>query len=72
MRVIRELEDGVGIYQRPRAQLQRLESSLVRWGEDNYKDDTLKKIRTDVRDLCDRFATQEGSMEPCLSFLDSV
>ena len=70
--VIRELEDGVGIYQRPRAQLQRLESSLVRWGEDNYKDDTLKQIRTDVRDLCDRFATQEGSMEPCLSFLDSV
>ena len=50
----------------------RLENSLVNWGKDNYKDDALKQIRSDVLNLCDKFTNQEGSMDPCLSFLDSV
>ena len=70
--VIRELEDGAGIHQRPKAQLKRLEHNLETWGKENYKEDTLREIRTDVLGICGNFSEQQASMESCLSFLDSV
>lgn len=70
--VIRELEAGSGFYQRPKAQLARLEQKLMDWSEETEQADTITAIRTDVLVICDNFEGQEGSYETCQSFLDSA
>ncbi len=70
--VIRELEAGSGFYQRPKAQLARLEQKLMDWSEETEQADTITAIRTDVLVICGNFEGQEGSYETCQSFLDSA
>jgi len=70
--VIRELEAGSGFYQRPKAQLARLEQKLMNWSEETEQADTITAIRTDVLVICGNFEGQEGSYETCQSFLDSA
>ena len=70
--VIRELEAGSGFYQRPKAQLSRLEQKLTDWSEETEQADTIGAIRTDVLAICDNFEDQEGSYETCQSFLESA
>jgi len=68
--VIRELEAGSGFYQRPKAQLGRLEQKLLDWSEETEKEDVIDEIRADVLAVCGNFSDQEGSFETCQSFLD--
>jgi thiol-disulfide isomerase/thioredoxin len=70
--VIRELEAGAGFYQRPKAQLARLEQKLLDWSEETEQADTITGIRSDVLVICDNFEGEEGSFETCQSFLDSA
>lgn len=70
--VIRELEAGSGFYQRPKAQLARLEKKLMEWSEETEQADTITAIRSDVLAICTNFEGQEGSFETCQSFLDSA
>jgi len=68
--VIRELEAGSGFYQRPKAQLERLERKLIDWSESTDHGDTIKAIRNDVMQVCDKFAEQRASFKTCQAFLD--
>jgi len=70
VKVIRELEDGVGIYQRPKAQLRRLENSLIQWGKETEQGAAVEQIRGDVLAMCDNFSGEPGSFEICQAFLD--
>jgi len=70
--VIRELEAGSGFYQRPKAQLGRLEQKLLDWSEETDKEDVIVEIRADVLAVCGNFSDQEGSFETCQSFLDTA
>jgi thiol-disulfide isomerase/thioredoxin len=70
--VIRELEAGSGFYQRPKAQLERLERRLLDWGEETDKGDVIHAIRDDVMLVCSKFSGQRDSFETCQAFLDSA
>jgi protein disulfide-isomerase len=70
--VIKELEGGAGFHQRPKSQLQRLESKLKEWNEGASNASTLEAIRNDVLAICNRFADQQDPGSTCRSFLDSV
>lgn len=70
--VIRELESGSGFYQRPKAQLGRLEKKLMDWSEETQQSESITSIRMEVLAICDNFEDQEGSFETCQSFLDSA
>lgn len=70
--VIRELGPGSGFYQRPKAQLGRLEEKLLQWSEETEQADAINAIRVEVLAVCSNFAKQESSLETCQSFLDSA
>ena len=70
--VIRELDAAAGFYQRPKAQLGRLEQKLLDWSEDTEQADVINAIRVDVLANCGRFADQQASFETCQAFLDSA
>jgi endonuclease III-like uncharacterized protein len=70
--VIRELGSGSGFYQRPKAQLARLEEKLLQWSEETEQADAINAIRVEVLTVCGNFADQQGSFETCQSFLDSA
>jgi len=70
MEVIRELEAGSGFYQRPKAQLARLEKSLLEWSEETGQSGVVEEIRVDMLTVCENFAEQQGSFDTCRSFLD--
>lgn len=70
--LINELQNGGGLYLRPKAQLERLEARLISWGEDNDQMIGLKEIRESVLDVC-RTAVQQGeTRQTCEAFLESV
>ncbi len=70
--VIRELGSGFGFYQRPKAQLGRLEEKLLQWSEETEQADAINVIRVEVLTVCGNFADQQDSFETCQSFLDSA
>ena len=70
--VIRELDAGSGFYQRPKAQLERLERRLLDWSEETDHGDIISAIHDDVMLVCSKFSEQVDSFETCQAFLDSA
>jgi protein disulfide-isomerase len=71
VRLISELQEGGGFFQRPKAQLQRLEGSLQEWGEGQEDEEALSTIRKSVLAVC-LADTQEESRKTCEAFLESA
>lgn len=70
--LIEELQQSGGIYQRPKAQLGRLEKSLLAWGEEHGGEATLDQIRQSVRTVCVAALSNDDSLNTCESFLKSA
>ncbi len=70
--LIAELQQSGGFYQRPKAQLGRLEKSLLTWGEEHGGEATLDEIRDSVRAVCMAAPSNDDSHNTCESFLESV
>jgi protein disulfide-isomerase len=70
--LISELQQGSGFYQRPRAQLQRLEESLRTWSEDNDNQVALSEIRNSVLMVCARAEKESESRATCEAFLEAA
>ncbi|MCH7834109.1 MAG: thioredoxin family protein [Proteobacteria bacterium] len=71
VRLISELQEGGGFFQRPKAQLQRLEGQLQEWGEAQEDEEVLSTIRKSVLAVC-LADTQEESRKACEAFLESA
>lgn len=71
VRLISELQEGGGFFQRPKAQLQRLEGQLQEWGEAQEDEEVLSTIRKSVLAVC-LADTQEESRKACETFLESA
>ena len=71
VRLISELQEGGGFFQRPKAQLQRLEGQLQEWGEAQEDEEVLSTIRNSVLAVC-LADTQEESRKACEAFLESA
>ena len=69
VRLIRDLQEGGGFFQRPKAQLQRLEEHLQAWGEGQDDEEALSTIRELVLAVC-LADTQEESRKTCEAFLE--
>jgi thioredoxin-related protein len=69
VRVVRELEKSRAFYQRPKAQLQRLEKKLVAWGDTPERKAALAGIRRDVQPICEGIPEQEPARATCDGFL---
>ncbi|MDX1516348.1 MAG: thioredoxin family protein [Woeseiaceae bacterium] len=69
--LITELQSGGGFYQRPKAQLARLESALEEWGGTHDARATLESIRAEVVTVCAR-DPEPVSRATCESFLDAA
>lgn len=67
--VVRELEAGRAFYQRPKAQLQRLETKLEAWGTTSERKAGLVKIREGVLGICATIPEQEPARATCEGFL---
>lgn len=67
--VVRELEQGRAFYQRPKLQLERLETKLVAWGEGKERKAALAKIRQDVLTICGKIPAEEPARATCEGFL---
>jgi hypothetical protein len=67
--VVRELEAGRAFYQRPKAQLQRLETKLEAWGTTPERKAGLAKIREGVLGICATIPEQEPARTTCEGFL---
>jgi len=61
-----------GFYQRPRAQLKRLEQRLRTWGEDNDTQGVLTEIRNSVLMVCARTEQPSESRQTCEAFLEAA
>ena len=69
--LIDELQKGGGFFQRPKAQLKRLEGRLRTWGEEHDKVTELDGIRSTVLQLC-AADTRSDSRAICEDFLGPV
>lgn len=67
--LIRDLQNSSGLYQRPKAQLGRLEKKLLGWSEDNGHADSLAEIRAAVQNVCATAKRQDESRKTCDAFL---
>ena len=67
--VVRELKAGRAFYQRPKAQLQRLESKLEAWGTTPERKAGLAKVREGVLAICAGIPEQEPARATCEGFL---
>ena len=67
--LVRDLQNSSGLYQRPKAQLGRLEKKLLTWSEDNGHADSLSEIRAAVRQVCATAKRQDESRKTCDAFL---
>jgi hypothetical protein len=68
--LIDELQNSGGLYQRPKAQLGRLEGFLVKWSEENDHAAELADIRNSVMTICASASHQDESREACDAFLE--
>jgi thioredoxin-related protein len=67
--VVRELEKSKAFYQRPKAQLQRLETKLEAWGGSPERKAGLAHIRKNVLTICAGIPQQEPARATCEGFL---
>jgi hypothetical protein len=67
--VVRELEAGRAFYQRPKAQLKRLEKKLQDWGTSPERKAGLGRIREGVQGICEKIPEQEPARATCEGFL---
>ncbi len=72
VRVVRELEGSRAFYQRPKAQLQKLEATLEGWGTTAPRRAGLARIRRDVMTICATIPAQESARATCEGFLASA
>jgi len=70
--LITELQESGGFYQRPKAQLGRLEKLLLTWSEEHGGAATLEEIRDSVSAVCKSTPGDDNSRETCESFLESA
>jgi len=68
--LVDELQNSGGLYQRPKAQLGRLEGFLVKWSEENDHAADLAKIRNSVMTICASASHQDESRTTCDAFLE--
>ena len=71
VRMIDELQQGGGLYHRPRRQLQQLEAELIAWADTIDANGELSRIRESVMRVCAVDASAE-SRAVCEAFLESV
>ena len=69
VRVVRELEGSRAFYQRPKAQLKKLESTLEAWGTSAPRRASLKRIHQEVMAICATIPAQDGARPTCEGFL---
>jgi thiol-disulfide isomerase/thioredoxin len=67
--VVRELERGGGFYQRPKAQLKRLETKLTDWATNPDRKAGLGRIRQDILGICGTIPRKEPARATCEAFL---
>ena len=67
--VVRELEKSRAFYQRPKAQLERLEKKLEAWGTTPERREGLAAIRKDVLAICGTIPAEEPARATCEGFL---
>jgi len=70
--LISELQNSSGFYQRPKAQLARLQGRMIGWSEENGKSDELAAIRNSVLQVCASARRQDASRAICEAFLDTA
>jgi hypothetical protein len=70
--LIDELQNSSGFYQRPKAQLTRLQSRLTEWGTETEQQSELARIRDSVLVVCANSAGSADSREACESFLEQI
>ena len=70
--LISELQQGSGFYQRPKAQLDRLEGRLETWAEEGEFQSTLGQIRESVLSVCAGDEPGSDSRQTCEAFLDAA
>jgi thioredoxin-related protein len=70
--LIEELQSSAGFYQRPKAQLSRLETKLSAWGTENDLQPELLRIRDSVLTVCANSTGSDSSREACESFLGQI
>ncbi len=63
---------GSGFYQRPKAQLDRLEGRLETWAEEGEFQSTLGQIRESVLSVCAGDEPGSDSRQTCEAFLDAA
>jgi len=68
--LVEELQNSGGLYQRPKAQLGRLEGFLVKWSEENDHAAELAEIRNSVMTICASASHQDESRATCDAFLE--
>ncbi len=68
--LISELQNSGGLYQRPKAQLGRLENKLIAWSEENNRAGELAEIRNSVVAVCAAASHQDESRATCDAFLE--
>lgn len=67
--VVRELEKSHAFYQRPKAQLQRLEKKLLEWGNSPERKAGLSYIHRNVQSICASIPAAEPARQTCDGFL---
>ncbi len=69
VRVVRELEGSRAFYQRPKAQLQKLEGTLEAWADSAPRRAAIDSIRQDVMAICATIPALEAARATCEGFL---
>ena len=70
--LIAELQNSGGLYQRPKAQLGRMQEKIILWSETNGRAADLAEIRQAVLQVCASARRQDASRVTCDAFLESV
>lgn len=70
--LIAELQNSSGLYQRPKAQLTRMQNAIVSWSEMHGHAADMAAIRESVLQVCAAAKRQDASRATCDAFLESV
>jgi protein disulfide-isomerase len=70
--LIAELQNSVGLYQRPKAQFARMQEKIIRWSESHDRAPEMAEMRRAVLAVCASARRQDESRAACDAFLGSV
>jgi thioredoxin-related protein len=70
--LIEELQNSVGLYQRPKAQFTGMQDKIRNWSETHGRVAEMGDIRRAVLEVCASAKRQDESRAACSSFLESV